>query len=144
MVLILILSKMPDMVASTSSQRFNALVDFQRTVDVACPSHFGHRRGEGLRSMDGMKVPPQPPPARHVSESWQQTLAGFLAPLTSRSSSSRAPTSTSKEVTTYGRLSPRNFIAKSLKRAFWKADSPVTVKRARVNDYCVAEPMQVV
>ena len=144
---------MPEIVASNSSQRFSALLDFQRDVDLVHPSHIG-KKSEAFSPLD--RKAPGHHRANH-GDSWQQnwsdSLNAFLA------STFRAPkevvapapaprpcgveATRSLAVTrSQGQFSPQKFIRNALKRAFARDESVMNMKRARFDDYgSTAEPM---
>lgn len=146
--------KMPEMVASYSSQRFSALLDFQRDVDLIHPSHIGKKNTgmEGFSPLD--RKAPGHHRARH-GDSWQQnwsdSLSAFLSSTFRASKEVAAPSprpcgveaARSFAVTrSQGQFSPEKFIRIALKRAFSRDESVMNVKRARFEDYgSTAEPM---
>lgn len=151
---------MPEMVASFSSQRFSALLDFQRDVDLVCPSHIGKKNGPAWDELVPSK--PNHHRARHGDNlSWQQNWSESLSAIlfqrpssTSSSSSSSSSSAmvgsscavearkTSTLVRSQGQFSPQKFIRNALKRAFARDEPSVSAKRARFDDFgSTAEPM---
>ncbi|KAG0606255.1 hypothetical protein M758_9G125800 [Ceratodon purpureus] len=154
---------MPEMVASYSSQRFSAMLDFQRDVDLIYPSHIVKKDG----GMEGGGLLERKAPGHHRAhhgDSWQQnwsdSLSVFLAsafraprevtpavvapsPRPCAVEAARSPSSSSYAVTqSRGQFSPQKFIRNALKRAFARDESVMNVKRARFDDYgSTAEPM---
>lgn len=158
---------MPEMVASYSSQRFSALLDFQRDVDLVYPSHLGKKSP----SEEGFLLPNAKANhhrGRHGDtfwqESWSDSLGALLMSSFQRAPSTPSPAppprscaveaarrSSSSSFTTaltrsQGQFSPQKFIRNALKRAFARDEAPssssVMVKRARFEDFgSTAEPM---
>lgn len=150
--------KMPEMVASYSSQRFSAMLDFQRDVDLIHPSHIG-KKSNGMEEVSVLDRKAPGHHRAHHGNSWQQnwsdSLNAFLASTfrTPRDVTPVAPSprpcaveaarSSSYAVTrSQGQFSPQKFIRNTLKRAFARDESVMNVKRARFDDYgSTAEPM---
>jgi hypothetical protein len=123
---------MPERVASQSSQRFAALLDFQRDVDLMNPSHIGKNSGH-QRPHHGGDVRQQ---------NWSDSLSSFLS--STFRASKVAPTSPPRPcgveavvTRSQGHFSPQNFIRTVWKRALVSRDeSVVNAKRARTRfDY---------
>lgn len=156
---------MPEMVASNSSQRFSALLDFQRDVDLVYPSHIGKKNPilEGAFANPLLLERPQrhggkpsaspPAPNHHRARygdnwSWQQTWSESMSALLSTSFRS-VPTAPSLPprpcaveasrgfalTRSSGQFSPQKFIRHALKRAFGKDEPSSHVKRARFADF---------
>jgi hypothetical protein len=147
--------KMPEMVASYSSQRFSAMLDFQRDVDLIHPSHIG-KKNTGMEeySVLGRKAPGHH--RAHHGDAWQQNWSDSLSAfLSSTFRASRevvvapSPRPCGVEAArsfaltrSQGQFSPQKFIRNALKRAFARDESVMNVKRARFEDYgSTAEPM---
>jgi len=161
-------NKMPEMVASFSSQRFSALLDFQRDVDLVYPSHLGKKSPSAMD--EGFLIPNAKANhhrGRHGDTHWQESWTDSLSTLLF-SSFQRAPSSvpvaasparpcaveaarrsslsfTTTLTRSQGQFSPQKFIRNALKRAFARDEAPsssVMVKRARFEDFgSTAEPM---
>lgn len=129
--------RMPEMVASHSSRRIAALLDFQRDVDLMNPSHIGKNLG------------PVHHRAHHGGDSWQQnwsdSLSSFLSSTFRPASKVEAFAPSPPRpcgvqavvVRSHGHFSPQKFIRNVLKRALFSRDElVVNVKRARTRfDY---------
>lgn len=140
-------AKMPEMVASNSSQRFCALLDFQRDLDLLYPSHMGNKNVDG----EGFSRP------RHsdsCQRSWSDTLSGFLSSSLRLSKADAAPPARpcgveaarnvypSTLARSQGQFSPQKLIRIALKRAFSVDGSVTNVKRARFEGCnSIVEPM---
>jgi len=90
--------KMPEMVASYSSQRFSALLDFQRDVDLVYPSHLGKKSpsvmDEGFL-LSNANAKANHHRGRHGDTHWQESWSDSLSTLL-MSSFQRAPSSSSR------------------------------------------------
>lgn len=147
-------AKMPEMVASYSSQRFSAMLDFQREVDLIHPSHIG-RKGAEARNPLERKAPGHH--RAHHGDSWHQNWSESLSAI--MSSTFRAPKEAAAVAPpprpcgveaarsfaltrSQGQFSPQKFIRNALKRAFSRDESVMNVKRARFEDFgSSVEPM---
>lgn len=145
---------MPERVASFSSQRFSALLDFQRDVDLVCPSHIGKKNGPAWDELVPSSSKPNHHRARHGDnlswqQNWSESLSAILFQRPSSSSSSYSSSSAmvasscavearrTTLVRSHGQFSPQKFIRNALKRAFARDELPSS-KRARFD---TAEPM---
>ena len=153
----MVFSKMPEMVASYSSQRFSALLDFQRDVDLVYPSHIGKKNAPALEG--GFLVPNQAKANHHRArhgdntswqQNWSESLSALLSstfqrPATAAPSPRPCAVEASKTLArSRGQFSAQKFLRTALKRAFARDDFPssVHVKRARFEDFgSTAEPM---
>lgn len=155
---------MPERVASYSSQRFSALMDFQRDVDMVYPSHIGKKNPGGEDGFLNSKGKPNHHRGRHDGdmfwqESWSESLTSLLASSFQRQAPSRssaaamamamarpcaveARSSSFALTRSHGQFSPQKFIRNALKRAFSRDEPAAPVKRARFEDFgSTAEPM---
>jgi len=158
---------MPEMVASYSSQRFSALLDFQRDVDLVYPSHLG-KKSPSAAADEGFLIPNAKANhhrGRHGDTFWQESWSDSLSAILLSSFQRAAPKEagaaslprpcaveaarSSSSFTTLtrsqGQFSPQKFIRNALKRAFARDEPPssaMMVKRARFEDFgSTAEPM---
>jgi hypothetical protein len=150
-------------VASYSSQRFSALLDFQRDVDLVYPSHIGKKNAptalEGGFLAPGNQAKAYHHRARHGDntswqQNWSESLSVLLSSTFQRPAVAESPrscavearattTTTTKTLArSQGQFSAQKFIRNALKRAFARDEPVVNVKRARFEDFAsTAEPM---
>lgn len=159
------------MVASYSSQRFSALLDFQRDVDLVYPSHIGNKSPAGFTSnpldrKSAAAAAPNHHRARHGGDSswqhnWSESLSAFLSstfrpsrdnddvvmamappPRPFGVEAARRSSTTYAITRSQGQFSPQKFIRNALKRAFVRDEFTMNVKRARFEDFgSTPEPM---
>lgn len=147
---------MPEMVASCSSQRFSALLAFQRDIDSTCPTHMGKTSNAGRDEFSFLERKAPGYNQVHHGDPWQQnwsdTFSQFL-PQSLRGRSESLSPSRAEETTasascgtltlSRGRFSPKSFIRNALKRAFATDDFAPKVKKAKFEEqYSTAVPME--